>query len=85
MHCAARRMPQLEDMYKAAADADEKARLLNALAYAGPGGNIHSTLALALSADVRAQVRRSGRPAGGGCERRGGGRLAGWLVGSWWT
>ena len=57
MYCTARRPPQLEDMYKAAADADEKARLLNALAYAGPGGNIHTTLALALSADVRAQVR----------------------------
>ena len=48
---------QLQQMYKGAAEADERERTLLALGYAPGGSRVQATLAFALSADVRAQVR----------------------------
>ncbi|KAI3429433.1 hypothetical protein D9Q98_005527 [Chlorella vulgaris] len=49
---------QLEDMYKAATEADEKERTLLALGYSPGGSRIQATLQFALSDDVRAQDAR---------------------------
>ena len=48
---------QLQQMYKGAAETDERERTLLALGYAPGGSRVQATLAFALSADVRAQVR----------------------------
>ena len=42
-------------MYRQARDVDERERLLGALGYAGAGGQVSATLALALGPEVRAQ------------------------------
>ncbi|GAB4816290.1 hypothetical protein N2152v2_003336 [Parachlorella kessleri] len=46
---------QIREMYKAAKDPDERSRLLTALGFAGPGGNVQASLEFALSQDVRSQ------------------------------